>query len=329
MKMKSALFLMSVFVSCGLGAAAASSSSAGGETPCVIAIPGQNGLGSGTGYVAELFPKANIERVKTPESCWSIGQKRIDLGQNHCMSLLHEKVQHVGNKDVIFHATSQGTATLINYLAAHPDVQQRTKGIVLEAVMATGNSAIVQNTLSFPGAYYIMPYLAKAKKFPSYSPTGKQAICSASKLSPDIPVVIIHAMRDEYLSVNDARALAYGLYRNGNPVRYIEKPNSSAHVNLLSNDEVHKRAMTEFLCNSNNSINTDAFNSGSYSFDSCKNAYWSLRCKEWVHVGIKLSAIAAALYGGYCYAKPHAENRGITDLASLMQYMRTAWSSRS
>ena len=70
---------------------------------------------------------------------------------------------------LVIHGCSQGTATALNYVAQHP--VENLRALVLESVLASGNSAIVQTItgpimgLGFlkyvPGIDYMMPYAAK------------------------------------------------------------------------------------------------------------------------------------------------------------------------
>ena len=200
----------------------------------VYAIPAQNGLGSYPDYVRDLLNQEDIIAVQTPLSL-------PDLGQNRCLALLRESIS-THNKKGLIHATSQGTATALNYLAE--DQGRMIKGLILEAVLASGNSAIehtvsgplmnLKTLANLPLSYYWIPYCAKAM-FPFYSPASTQPIKSIAKIPAHIPVIIVHSKNDAQLSYHDACALYYGLRKNGNPA-YLMSLEGRNHMQLIRNE---------------------------------------------------------------------------------------------
>lgn len=174
----------------------------------LLVIPGQNGLGGqNIKTVLPYFKDKDhlIHYVETP--LWT-----PDLGQSRCVNYLKKTMSCLeNNTPVIIHASSQGTATAINYTAEHP---QQVRALILESILLSGNSAIEHtvkyctfpSATSLPGSYYWMPYVAKFQ-FPLYSPAGNQAIFNADKLPIDLPIIIMHHTNDPQLSYKDAQAL--------------------------------------------------------------------------------------------------------------------------
>lgn len=210
----------------------------------VFAIPGQNGLGSETYYIEHLLQpdkKNPIEIIRVPTPSWN-----ADLGQDNCIRLLADSIQKLKrqHQNAILYATSQGTATALNFLAHSQDKNPQNKidGLVLEATLASGNSAVHHtatgplmglSTLGrVPFSYYWMPYIAKAL-MPCYWPGGKQPIKSIEKLPTNLPIVIAHSQNDPQLSFNDACALYYGLRQNGNNNAYLMPFEDRAHIQVL------------------------------------------------------------------------------------------------
>lgn len=216
----------------------------------VYAIPGQNGLGSDVDYVKGLLGEesVNVTRVSTPTVA-------PDFGQSRCLGHLRETVNtHGDNPEGIIHATSQGTATALNYVA-HEDKGKRIKALILEATLGSGNSAIhhtasgplmrLSAITNLPFSYYWGPYIAKAL-FPSYSPSGKQAIRSVKDIPTNMPVVIAHSKHDFQLSYDDACALYYGLREQGNNNAYLLTKEGNQHIQILD-DASDKRVVRAIL----------------------------------------------------------------------------------
>lgn len=136
----------------------------------------------------------------------------------------------------------RGTATLVNWLAGKTfDEQERLVScIVLESVLGYGNSAIFHTVETFaprittflPFARAWIPWAAKKIQFPLYNPFGKQLIYSAQRISPRIPVIIMHNRNDPQLSINDARKLYCVLRKNDNDNVYLMEIEGSKWVHL-------------------------------------------------------------------------------------------------
>ena len=205
----------------------------------VYTIPGQNGCGSEADYVAGLLgaDHVNVAPVTTPGIL-------PDLGQEHCLRHLRTAIARKPFDNAIIHATSQGTATAINYVA-HEDQGRRIKALVLESVIGSGNSAIertvggpamqMNHVTDLPFSYYWLPYVAQISTMQTYFPFGKQPIKSLSKIPNDLPVIIAHSKQDMQLSYRDACALYCGLRLQGNNNAYLITKPDAQHISILDN----------------------------------------------------------------------------------------------
>lgn len=252
MKLHKQLFLLTSLISTSL---LSMEQSPQGLT--VYAIPGQNGLGSESSYINNVLnPDQNTQLEIIQVSTPTVG---ADLGQNNCIGYLAKAIekQTRQHQNAIIYATSQGTATALNYLAhsEDKDPQNKIDGLVLEAALGSGNSAVhhtvtgplrgLASLAKIPFSYYWMPYVAKVH-FPLYWPGGKQPIKSVEKISTNLPIVIIHSEGDMQLSFNDACALYYGL-RQRNENVYLLPFKGKAHLNILSGSAEKARMVREIL----------------------------------------------------------------------------------
>jgi predicted esterase len=203
-----------------------------------LVIPGQNGLGGQnavSSHSINPFSKDEVTYISTPEVF-------PDLGQDACMwhldGVIKEKQDSDEVEKIVIHASSQGTATALNYVAQNP---RKVSALILEGVVASGNSAIfhtIKNLMCpgieyLPGAYYWLPYCAKAV-MPFFSPSGEQSIHSADKISTELPIIILHSIKDPQLPFADSVALYHALRRTGNQNVYLIPIKHIGHVNMLS-----------------------------------------------------------------------------------------------
>lgn len=228
-----------------LPVASAEEGLAGNNGYRAVVLPGMNGRGG------ESHRKLGIDNTDNTQRYETLSGRKIDFGQEHCIDHFERQLARDLARDpsvtkgTIFYGTSQGTATLLNCFGRKPFVEQEhlAKALVLESVLGSGNSAIRQTTSSFsplgrlaaalPFSRAWLPLCAKAA-YPSYSPWGLQAISSAAKISPNIPVIIMHNRGDEILNIRDARAVYCSLLRSGHKKTYlIEANNGNRHLNIL------------------------------------------------------------------------------------------------
>ncbi len=228
-----------------------------------ITLHGQNGCG-GEDFDDNALLYLPIKR------CNTIKGYKIDLGQGNCIRHFNDQLKNFAwnfektkpelvGKKVLF-GFSQGTATIINWLAQKEQINQDKKvaAVVLQAVLGNGNNAILHNAermikpiTYLPFARFWIPWVTKAF-FPTYNPWGKQALSSASKLSPNIPVIILHDQNDPETPINDARKLYCALIKNreDNNVYLIETNNRYiSHVNILYSMTREKRHETVGIMN--------------------------------------------------------------------------------
>lgn len=236
------------------------------------------------------------------------------------MMHLREAINASDNQGSIIHATSQGTATAINYVA-HEDKGTRIQALVLEATLGSGNSAVhhtvngplmnMSAVAKLPFSYYWLPYFAKSVFF-GYWPAGKQAINSIKDIPTNMPVVIVHSKHDPQLSYNDACALYYGLKERGNNNVYLISKEGRRHVQILwaDNDKTIVRAILKKhgLLEGDNEQNEmlDALDLSVYQPDHrpFKKQYNALIDKENNHV-----RFGYALGAGICAATYYALKR--------------------
>lgn len=213
-----------------------------------IRLPGQNGLGGAS------FRNNGVINTKEVHDYESIGanifaptaeKRKIDLGQDGCIRHFEEQYSQdpkarAGNN--ILFGVSQGTATLVNSLAqkTHAEQECTTKGLVLESVLGSGNSAILHTVSNVPIVTYLplarfwASWVAKAVAFPNYKPYGKQVFSSIKKISPNIPIVMIHDQYDFQLSVDDARQAYINARKAGhNRVYLMETRGEPRHFDLF------------------------------------------------------------------------------------------------
>jgi hypothetical protein len=217
----------------------------------LLIIPGQNGLGGQNVETVLPYFEKNHQQAHTIET----PLKLPDFGQNRCQNYLKDKInwlkenEVLRNNPLIIHASSQGTATAINYTAKNP---KNIKCLILESVMLSGNSAIEHtiNTMMLPGVksipcdYYGLPYLARCI-YPSYSPAGEQPIDNIEALPTALPIIILHDTQDFQLSFKDAQALyAYLTHvkNNKNVYLFARASENGDHVLLLTDH--HTTAIT-------------------------------------------------------------------------------------
>ena len=205
-----------------------------------IILPGQNGGGGASFTKNNIVNTDHFTQYETLEN-----QLKIDLGQGNCIQNFEKQLDNdekVKDSKLLLYGISQGTATLVNFLAkkSHTEQEEKIGCLFLEAVLGSGNNAIlhtIQSTMSpwitsAPFARFWLPWVAKVF-YPTYNPYGKQAFSSAKKISPNIPIVIMHNKGDTQLTINDARKLYCILSENNNNVYLFETNNRAKHFDIL------------------------------------------------------------------------------------------------
>ncbi|MFA6066633.1 MAG: hypothetical protein WC707_05635 [Candidatus Babeliaceae bacterium] len=213
-----------------------------------IILPGQNGLG---GDSFEQNQIVNTPSHATIRFTTLKNPMYIDLGQGNCIQDFEKQLHEppYKNNKHYFYGISQGTATLLNWLGkmSHEEQEKNVHSLVLESVLGSGDSAIlhtIESTILTKIITYLpftrawLPLAAKIVAFPTYNPFGKQAVTSAKKISPNIPVIIMHNHADPQLSINDAREVYCSLVENGHNSAYLLEVDSQhqAHLDILDYD---------------------------------------------------------------------------------------------
>lgn len=202
-----------------------------------------------------LHPSSDqhVDRITTPSQIDAFDfQSYADFGQKNCQEHMQKGINPKLEKDdiqkIILHASSQGTASLINYVASlSPQDQKKIGALILESAMASGNSAIfhcVTQTFrlgclryglwlrELPLSQYWIPMLSLVS-FPFYNPTGTQPIFMIDKLPKDLPIIILHSIRDKILPYDGAIALYTRLRHQENSFVYFIRSERNLHINLL------------------------------------------------------------------------------------------------
>lgn len=209
-----------------------------------VILPGQNGLGG------ETFHSLNIVNTRYKFYRTLEDLRRIDLGQENCIRSFVEQLESDAvlktdpKPKLLLYGVSQGTATLVNWLAqkSHDEQEKITSCLVLESVLGSGDSAIKHTAKNIPVVGWLptslLSVVAKTSMFPEYQRHGLNALDSAHKLSPRIPVILMHNIQDIHLSIDDARQLYCVLKKdNRDNVYLFEVDTPRAHVNLLYFDQ--------------------------------------------------------------------------------------------
>lgn len=200
-----------------------------------ILVPGQNGCG-GYSFKNNSIIIGDYINAGTPN-------ENIDFGQQHCMDHLSDTATSCVNKKLLLYGVSQGTATILNYVAFQDikEQEKRVDCIVLESVLGSGQSAImhtVGKAAYLPLARFWMPPLAKLLMFRAWKLHGLTPIESAQHISTKIPVVIMHNQEDFQLDVNDARKVYCAMRDAGHEDVYLMEVagNDIRHLDVLNAD---------------------------------------------------------------------------------------------
>lgn len=227
-----------------------------------IYLPGKNGGGGSSFKENGLINIDNHKAYRTigytsPKQKKYLEIFKMDLAQENCVKHFEKQLlddKEAQDKILLLSATSQGTGTLINFLARQSkELQDRVGYLTLESVLSKGNSAIMQTVEHYmfkdsifeilkygtylPAARLLIPWLAKCA-FITYNPLGTQAISSAKKLPKDLLIIIMHHVNDPQISINDARELYCTLCESGNKCTYLFECNNEQkiHSNILNSE---------------------------------------------------------------------------------------------
>lgn len=225
----------------------------------VVVVPGQNGIGTETGYIQQRFEPVfrttelwshdqgalrSIMRAGIPTECF-----KMDFGQDHCKASLTEAMLACSaDYPIVLYGNSQGTSTILQWLsdpAVDERLRKRVVMVVLEAVMASGNSAIwrtvrgwycdgpLRRVAEFLCLDAMLCVAASWFLFRSFRAGDKQAVRCAESFPRDVPVILTHARQDTNLSYNDACAIQHLLkHKLQHPHVYLCTRMDGQHINL-------------------------------------------------------------------------------------------------
>lgn len=236
----------------------------------VVVVPGQNGIGTDNRYIQDRLEPALSSMSEamhaSPEYLLTMKNSQLysivrcgiptrvsqmDMGQSNCKALLTEAMREIKtNYPVVLYGNSQGTSTILQWLSdetVEESLRKRVRLVVLEAVMASGNSAIwhtVRNWYCAGALRMLAECLALDALvcvgtswfvFRGYKPGDKQALRCAEGFPRDVPVIMAHARHDSNLSYNDACAMMH-LFKCKlqHPHAYLCSRMDNQHINLYN-----------------------------------------------------------------------------------------------
>ena len=177
------------------------------------------------------FENINISSDNTHDVVLPEGMGLNDLGQINCMEKFKYALAQHSDGEFIVYANFEGAATALNHLSKDKYVAHRCKGMLLESVFVTGNSAachMITNNYPWsrhiPGLYYVAPYFAKLL-FHSYSPRGDQPIDLVEKLNINGPIIIANSQHHSRVSCDNGHAIYYALQKNNKNAYLISEDN--------------------------------------------------------------------------------------------------------
>ncbi len=206
--------------------------------------------GSPYGKGCESFKKNKIINCKA-QQYQTLATDKFDVFQQNCIDDFNQKFcldNEKENKDLLLAGAAGGAGTIINWVSQQtPSIQNRVKGLVVEAVAVDNEFAIHYGEQKCNLATYLpfarlwIPLLAKTH-YPTYNPFGTQPIEVIKDLPKDLPVIIMHAKEDPVSPINGALKLYVQLKKNGNPT-YLFLTDTKEHLNILDHDTEKKQKL--------------------------------------------------------------------------------------
>lgn len=223
----------------------------------IVYASGMNGIGGqNIPHTMPHIEAKNTHLVKNPNSS--------DLGQANCIKELQTVLNtpELKSKDarIIFHGSSQGTATILNWLAtATAEEVDKIDAIILEGILASG--PITFNTCAWPvslipGLKYILPSLASMLLFRRHVLNGPQALTNAELIekkiqSRNIPIILLNSeTRDRETPFYGAEMVYAGLHANSDAHDssvYLIPVKKAHHVWLLTDAKNKPKYFDQFV----------------------------------------------------------------------------------
>lgn len=269
------------------------------ETVNIMSVPGKANVGSENWYIEHLYSPLlpNINTMANANMpCYLYG----DIGQGVCIKQLRKAMAQHKDLSFVIHATCQGTATAVNYLALE-DKGKQIKGLILESMLISGNRSfqhvldknpdVLMNMLTYIPKYIrCSQIMVNCVQFfftfyAMYWPGGIQPIKLVKQIPLDVPIIIIHSKEDRFISYDDVCAFYHALKTNGNIV-YLISLEGSFHIRLLKHAPEEKKMalkniLKKHLLLNNNSekeeLNLEAYSPEMKQFD---NLYDDILLKE-------------------------------------------------
>ena len=278
----------------------------------VYAVAGLGGGGSDTEYVRNLFKghDLDIERIVT-------SLEDSDLGQDRCIRKLREELEKDnGSHDIIIHASSQGAATILNYMAEESNQERirRIKCLILEGLYMSGNRGITHTLRGSKGEFgpimhapfseSWVPYLARLIRFHGYCPSKQQPIKSIAAVPHDVVVIMAHGQEDPKVPHDDACAGYHALRQQGNDKTFLISKPGSNHTHVLESSDgvvIQEILKTHNILPGNADKTIDlAQYQPDHKNENYRQIYHAIFAQESMHEQIATPIyVTAALFAGY------------------------------
>lgn len=207
-----------------------------------ILVPGQNGA---TGDMFKDAPLMNTNRLIEAQT--PMEMSKIDFGQENCVKLLDHAItqshEYPGTKAILY-GVSQGTATITKMLSkmSHREQDAKFAGIILQSILGSPESAIMHSAeLEFAPVAYLpfarlwLPFMVRNTMFRAYNPKQPNTIENIKKISPNLPVLMMHNDKDMQLPIYSARSAYKSLVESGHKNAYFIEVSGKApyHFDIL------------------------------------------------------------------------------------------------
>lgn len=166
-------------------------------------------------------------------------RKDVNLGQNPDLERLDTAYQltlkEFPEHEIVLVGVSRGAATIVNYVAKYNPPQ--LAAVVVESPFDT-LSSIIKHLLKRFKVNWIpfsktLGHKIVRTHFPRLEPDGIFPIHVVEKISPTVPIMIIHGYKDNVIPITSSRRLYIKLKEIGHKDAYLVELKSGAHAQLV------------------------------------------------------------------------------------------------
>lgn len=202
-----------------------------------------------------------------------INTKKVSLAQNLEIDALDAACKKVEG-DRILAGVSLGASTILTYVGMR---QPLVKALILESPFDSVNAVIKHQAGKWrylPGINSIGNAFIKFGMYPAYDPDGvtpKQAI---NYISKDIPILLIHSKKDEFIPIKCSRKLYRMLVKRGHKNVHLLELDNSLHAHYLAGTDaqIYKQVVHAFYRHYGLPYNAELANAGQHIFEECQPA---------------------------------------------------------